>query len=85
METVKILISNIFNKIKNNDKVLHLLANLFTVIFFGLIFGTLQGIITAIFVSLCKELYDKYIGNKFNWDDIVADIIGILIGLFIIL
>lgn len=83
METIK----NLINKIKSNDKLAHLLVNLFIVVLFGWLFGVVIGLSLAIIASLCKETYDEFRPNGTGWDwkDIIADIIGILIGLFILL
>lgn len=83
METIK----NWINKIRSNDKLLHLLVNLTIVIVFGLLSGIVIGVGLAVIASLSKEVYDEYRpnGSGWDWDDIVADIIGILLGLFIIL
>lgn len=83
METIK----NWINKIRSNDKLLHLLVNLTIVIVFGLLSGIVIGVGLAVIASLSKEVYDEYRpnGSGWDWNDIVADIIGILIGIFILL
>lgn len=87
METLKIQISNLINLIKTNDKVKHLLCNFIIVIAFGLMFNPAIGLGLALVVSLLKEVYDEYRenGTGWDWNDIVADIIGIMLGLIFVL
>lgn len=83
METIKTLI----NKLKEQDKLLHFLVNLFSTILFGLILGIIYGICIPILISIGKEAYDYFRpnGTGWDWNDIIADVIGILLGIFIIL
>lgn len=87
MEKIKIWISNLINLVKTNDKVKHLLCNFIIVIVFGLIFNPVIGLGLALIASLLKETYDEYRenGTGWNWNDIVADIIGIILGLIFVL
>lgn len=87
MEKIKIWINNLINLVKTNDKVKHLLCNFIIVIVFGLIFNPIIGLGLALIASLLKEIYDEYRDNGTGWDwnDIVADIIGIILGLIFVL
>lgn len=71
----------------SNDKLLHFLINLFSTILFGLIFGIMYGISISLLISIGKELYDKFRPNGTGWDwkDIIADLIGIILGILIII
>ena len=87
MEKIKIWINNLINLVKTNDKVKHLLCNFIIVIVFGLIFNPVIGLGLALIASLLKEIYDEYRdnGTSWDWNDIVADIIGIILGLIFVL
>lgn len=84
METIKTWINNIVTIIKNNDKLKHLLINFVIVVLVG-VFNLKVGVTLAILISLGKLLYDRFKSNNWNWDNIIVDIIGILLGIFIIL
>lgn len=84
MKTIKTWINNIVTIVKNNDKLKHLLINFVIVVLVGF-FNLKIGVALAIAVSLGKILYDKFKLNSWNWDNVIVDIIGILLGIFIIL
>lgn len=86
METIKNWINNIISFIKTNDKVKHVLVNFAIVLIVGL-FNIKVGVALAIVASISKELYDKFRPNGTGWDwkDIVADLIGIVIGILILI
>lgn len=84
METIKTWINNIVTIVKNNDKLKHLLINFIIVVLVG-VFNLKVGVILAILISLGKLLYDRFKSNNWNRDNIIVDIIGILLGIFIIL
>ena len=68
---------------KNTDKILHFLvcyAIVFTFIAFGHLF---IGLAIAVLLSFCKELYDKISYNGWSWFDLLADSIGILLGILV--
>lgn len=69
-------------KILKNDKVLHLICNFIIVVVLGFTFNIVTGISVALIASLGKELYDeiKYRG----WDDLIADLIGIVLGIIVV-
>lgn len=84
MKTIKTWINNIVTIVKNNDKLKHLLINFVIVVLVG-VFNLKIGVALAIAVSLGKILYDKFKLNSWNWDNVIVDVIGILLGIFIIL
>lgn len=84
METIKTWINNIVTIVKNNDKLKYLLINFVIVVLVG-VFNLKVGVTLAILTSLGKLLYDRFKSNNWNWDNIIVDIIGILLGIFIIL
>lgn len=86
METIKNWINNIISFIKDNDKLKHVLVNFAIVLVVG-VFNLKVGVALAIVASISKELYDKYRPNGSGWDwkDLVADLIGIVIGILILI
>lgn len=86
METIKIWIKTLLNKLNQKDKLYHILVNFIIVVFLGVLINPSIGLATAIIISLLKETYDEYRidGTGWNWNDILADLVGIL-GLIIIL
>lgn len=81
------MIQTLINRLKGTDKLLHFLVNLFSTIIFGLTLGIMFGISISVLLSIGKELYDQIRpnGTDWDWNDILADLVGILLGLFIIL
>lgn len=61
---------------KNIDKVAHLFVSYFLLTIFSLVLPLWGAIILAFLFGLGKEIYDK----KFDYKDLIADIIGIIIG-----
>lgn len=86
METIKNWINNIISFIKDNDKLKHVLVNFAIVLVVG-VFNLKVGVALAIVASISKELYDKYRpnGSGWNWKDLIADLIGIVIGILILI
>lgn len=82
---MKETIKRIINKLKNKDKLLHFIVNLIVVLSIGWINLPLA-IGLAAGLSIGKEYGDsKAPGNKWDWYDILADAIGIVIGLLLVL
>ena len=65
----------------STDKLLHILVNVLIVSILSLFIGTLAAVIIAAMVSVFKESYDQIIHNRWDNEDLLADVIGILIGL----
>ena len=65
------------------DKILHALINYIIVVALSLLWCTLGAILTAVVVSIGKEIYDSYKANATGFDliDLVADGTGIVLGL----
>lgn len=62
------------------DKILHTWVN-YLIVKCSKELGYLPiGLGIAVVVSLCKELYDKGHGGKFDWYDIIADVSGMIMG-----
>lgn len=87
METIKTWIKTLLTKLSQKDKLYHLIINFLVVLFLGVLFSPTIGLAAAIVLSLGKEVYDEYRPNGagWNWDDLTADLVGILLGLFVIL
>ena len=67
------------------DKKLHFVISLLLVfIFFLLTQNIILSANITLFVGFLKEIYDKYFGTGFSWADIIANIIGIVIGSLLI-
>ena len=71
-------------KILKNDKVLHLICNFIIVVVFGFTFNIVTGISIALITSLSKELYDEIKYKGWSWDDLIADLIGIVLGIIVV-
>lgn len=65
------------------DKILHALINYIIVVALALLWCTIGAILTAVVVSIGKEIYDEYKANATGFDllDLVADGTGIVLGL----
>lgn len=66
------------------DKNLHALVNTIIVLLVGLLLNPIVGVIIAAIISIAKEIYDKKT-TGFDYQDLIADSIGILLGLFILI
>ncbi len=67
-----------------NDKALHFLYAFFITCISVAIYGWL-GLIIPIAVSFGKETYDHYFGTGWDWYDLIADGVGVVIGVLTIL
>lgn len=65
----------------STDKLLHILVNVLIVSILSLFIGTLSAVIIAAMVSVFKESYDQITYDGWDNKDLLADVIGILIGL----
>jgi len=67
------------------DKKLHFVISLLLVfIFFLLTQNIILSANITLLIGFLKEIYDKYFGTGFSWADIIANIIGIVIGSLLI-
>lgn len=71
-------------KILKNDKALHLICNFIIVVVLGFTFNIVTGISIALIASLSKELYDEIKYKGWSWDDLIADLIGIVLGIIVV-
>ncbi len=65
------------------DKLLHFIMNFGVVYFLGDI-NIFLGISIALVLSIGKELYDKFNGNKIDLKDLLFDALGIISGIVIV-
>lgn len=56
------------------------------VVIFGLVLNIVSGITLALIASFGKEDYDEVRpnGSGWSWDDILADLLGIVLGILIL-
>jgi len=66
------------------DKLLHFYVSLTLMILLGLFLGITLGVLLTLLLGFFKEIYDRFYGTGFDWLDMLANIIGIGIGLIII-
>ena len=50
----------------------------------GFTFNIVTGISVALIASLSKELYDEIKYKGWSWDDLIADLIGIVLGIIVV-
>ena len=69
------------------DKIKHTAINYIIVVALSLLWCTIGAILTAVVVSVGKEIYDKYKTNATGFDlrDLIADGVGIVLGVLTIL
>ena len=54
------------------------------VVIFGLVLNIVSGITLSLIASFGKEAYDEVGPNGSGWDDILADLLGIVLGILIL-
>lgn len=54
------------------------------VVIFGLVLNIVSGITLALIASFGKEAYDEVRPNGSGWDDILADLLGIVLGILVL-
>ena len=74
-------------KTKLFDKGLHFIVGFFGTLILTTFIPLLCSIIIMIIISIAKEVYDKYKTNPtgFSWLDLLADTIGVVLAIFIML
>lgn len=82
---VKIYFQGFINKV-GKDKMLHFICSFLITVIFGLLFGSLIGLAAGLCAALLKETYDEYKeeGTGWDWKDVSADVIGIIIALILL-
>lgn len=75
------MIQNIINRI-GIDKILHVLVSLVLMLEFQRFLPVWGALTVVLAIGIIKEVYDKMSGKGSpDWRDIVADCIGIILGL----
>lgn len=75
------MIQNIINRI-GIDKILHVLVSLVLMLEFQRFLPVWGALTVVLTIGIIKEVYDKVSGKGTpDWRDIVADCIGIVLGL----
>jgi len=69
------------------DKILHFCVCMLLAMSWGCMVIHIQrykviacGFLFAMIIGLLKELYDSMTGGKFDWEDIIADFVGAIMG-----
>lgn len=75
---------NQIKKFLKNDKILHMICCFAIVVIFGLVLNIVSGITLALIASFGKEAYDEVRPNGSGWDDILADLLGIVLGILVL-
>lgn len=81
---MKNIYNQILNFINQKDKIYHICANIILILI-GNIINVVFGVVLAILASLGKEIYDMKNSSGFSKQDLVADLIGIIIGILLVL
>lgn len=75
---------NQIRKFLKNDKVLHMICCFAIVVIFGLILNVVSGIALALIASFGKEAYDEVKYKGWSWGDLLADSLGIVLGILVL-
>jgi hypothetical protein len=69
-----------------SDKVLHFLCSLVITVALGLFLSPLDAVLVALAVGVSKEGYDcmKMDATGWDWLDLLADAVGIMVGVILI-
>lgn len=70
--------------LKHIDKLLHFLVTFMLAIVFGKITLAI-GIVVAVVLSIIKEIIDQLSYGGWSWLDLLADVLGIMFAIFIVL
>lgn len=75
---------NQIRKFLKSDKVLHTICCFAIVVIFGLILNVVSGIALALIASFGKEAHDEVKYKGWSWDDLLADLLGIVLGILVL-
>lgn len=75
---------NQIKKFLKNDKILHIICCFAIVVIFGLVLNIVSGIALALIASFGKEAYDEVKYKGWSLDDLLADLIGIVLGVLVL-
>jgi len=69
---------------QNNDKILHAAVCYLIVLTLAHLYSLTTGIVWAVIWGVLKEVYDKYVKHTFfDFNDLKADVVGIIAGIVI--
>ena len=54
------------------------------VVIFGLVLNVVSGIALALIASFGKEAYDEVKYEGWSWNDLLADLLGIVLGILVL-
>lgn len=67
------------------DKVLHFVCSLGVVLLIGVLTSPEIGVTAGLFIGIGKEIGDEMCpDNRWSWGDIVADCLGVVVGMLIL-
>ena len=72
----------LLNFINNHiDKVLHICISYILMTYFGAALPIWMAALFTIIIGIVKELYDQKDYGGFSWKDLIADVVGIVLGI----
>lgn len=71
-------------KFLKSDKILHMICCFAIVVIFELILNVVSGIVLALIASFGKETYDEVKYKDWSWNDLLADLLGIVLGILVL-
>jgi len=81
---MKNIILRLYNlALSNVDKLLHFSISYAIVLTLILKVSPLVGILTGVLLGIAKEIFDKVRGGKFDFLDLFADALGIILAIFL--
>lgn len=69
---------------KLNDKVKHFILGLIITLLVGFIFSLEYGILVGVSAGVFKEVWDEYTYGGFDAKDLIATLLGVVVGTLII-
>lgn len=70
--------------INQEDKQKHFIVSLLLVLFFSFFLNIWSSVIVSTMIGLLKEVWDEFFGSGFCVKDLVANGLGIAVGIFIV-
>lgn len=71
--------------VNQEDKQKHFLVSLLLVLFFSAFMNVLSAILVATLIGFFKEIWDEFFGSGFCVKDLLANGLGVVVGVSIIL
>lgn len=63
------------------DKIIHMLTSLMVSLVFSFVGGWPMGLVVALLSAMVKEYIDQSRYGGWSWQDLLADALGILVGI----